>query len=73
MEKCNIAYFVRFKCEEGKHYNSNRLLCQRCCVLCTSYGEYQEARTCEDLRGAPTGFFIPLREELQQRISFYKI
>jgi hypothetical protein len=76
MEKCAIAYLVSLKCTESKHYNSNCLLCQRCWLLCTSYGEYKTARTYEDLQGgAPPGFFfILLREQLcQQRIEFYKI
>ena len=58
MEKCIIAYFVSFKCEEGKHYNSSYQLCQRFCLLGTSYGEYKAARTCEDFqRGEMPGFF----------------
>ena len=57
--KKNIAYFVNFKCEKDKHYNSNCLLCQPCCLLCASYGEYKAARTCEDLkRGARPGFYL---------------
>jgi hypothetical protein len=43
-------------------------------LLCTSYGEYKAAKTCEDTVGHRQDFFIPLREELcQQRIQFYKI
>ena len=58
MEKCTIAYLFSLKCAESKHYNSNGLPCRRCWLLCTSFGEYKAARTCEDFkRGAPPGFF----------------
>ena len=76
MAKCTVAQLVSLKCEESNHYSSNCLLCQRCWLLCTSYGEYKAARTCEDLkRGAPQEFlFNPHIEHLyQQRIQFYKI
>jgi hypothetical protein len=53
MEECNFAYLVSLKCEESSHYNSHFLLCQRCWLLCTSYGECTVARTCLDVkRGA---------------------
>ena len=59
MEKCKIAYLASLKCEESNHYNSNCLLCQRCWLPCTSYGEYKAERTCVDLqRGAPPGLFL---------------
>jgi hypothetical protein len=58
MKKSPIAYLVSLKCEESNHYNSNCLLCQRCWLLCITFGEYKAARTCEDLkRGEPPGIF----------------
>ena len=59
MGKCNIAYLVSLKCEESNHYNSNCLLCRRCWLLCTIYGEYKGARLCEDLkRGGTARIFL---------------
>ena len=59
MEKRKIAYLASLKCEESNHYSSNCLPYQRCWLLCTSYGEYRAARTCEDLqRGLPPGFYL---------------
>jgi hypothetical protein len=58
MEECDFTYLVSLKCEERSHYNSNCLLCQRCRLLCTSYGECTAAGTCVDLKGgAPPEFF----------------
>jgi len=59
MEKRNIAYLVSLKCKDSNHYKSNCLMYQRCWLLCTSYGEYKAARTCEVLKhGAPPGYFL---------------
>ena len=69
MEKCNIAFVVSLKCEESNHYNSNCLLYQRCCLLCTSYGQYKAARTVKTTKvwHRRDYFFIPLREQLCQK------
>ena len=42
---------------ESNHYNSNCLLCQRCWLLCTTYGECKAPRTCEDNVGHSQDFF----------------
>ena len=70
MEKSNIADLVNLKREERSRYK-HCMLCQRCCLLCTSYGDIRTARACEDLKiGALLGtFFIQLKEQFgQQRI-----
>ena len=38
MENWEIADFVNLNCEERNRYSSS-LLCQRCWLLCTSYGD----------------------------------
>jgi hypothetical protein len=57
MAKCTITYLVSMKCGDSNHYNSNCLLCQRCWLLCTTYGECKAARTCEDNVGHRQDFF----------------
>jgi uncharacterized CHY-type Zn-finger protein len=56
MEKHAIADLVNLKCEERNHYY-NCLMCQRCWLLYTSYGEYKTTRAFGDLKyEAPPGF-----------------
>lgn len=57
MEKCIIADLVNLKCEERDHYY-NCLMCQRCWLLCASYGEYKTKTACEDLKHGYSQDFI---------------
>jgi hypothetical protein len=75
MEKRNIAYLARLKCEESNHYSSNCLLYERCWLLCTSYGEYKGARKCEDLEiGGTARFFYSTQKKsyVNKECSFTK-
>jgi hypothetical protein len=69
MEKWNIPHFGSFKWEEGKHYNSNSRLVSAaaCCAPPTVNTKRQEHVKTYSL-GHRQVFFIPPREQLQQRI-----
>jgi hypothetical protein len=76
MEKCNIACLVSLKCEESNNYNSNCLLFQRRWLLCTSYGEYKAARTCEDFKSGASAriifLFLSENSYVKKEYSFTK-
>jgi Fe-S-cluster-containing hydrogenase component 2 len=75
MEKCNIAYLVSLKGDESNHYNSNCVLCQRCWLMCTAYGEYkqQEHAKTWNVKHRKDFFYSTQSSYISKEYSFTKV